>query len=1209
MRLTRLEIHGFKSFREKTEFRFGSGVTAIVGPNGCGKSNVVDAIRWILGEQRPTSLRSTEMQDVLYRGESGQGANIAEASLYFSNEDGLLPVEFGEVCITRRLYRSGESGYFLNRQPTRLKDIRSLFLGTGIGVEAYSFMEQGKIDTILHSSAVHRRSLFDEAAGISRFKQKKKETLRNLEKVEINLQRVQDVEEELSRRIHSLKIQAGKARRFQELQQAIREKRTTFSLVRYQELVQSATEAESRRDAASEEIGALEEAAAEARASVECRREAQATLAREREELNARLVGIEAHRRRVEERIQFARRQLEELEERRDERERAKAELSERESEAVAVAEETLASLSRADEEIESCREQLRAREAALAELETESREAGERTERIRRQALESLDARTRLQNRVVELEVEEKGHGSRADRLAERVQEISAELERLDAAIGEIRDRDTALGGSLDEQGRELDDHLRHLDEAVGKREENRSRLSEWERREAERASRLVVLLDLERRRAGVGDGARALLEAAAKRDAGAPAVEGVVADLFTVSTRLAPAVEAALGDEASALVVASMDDAIAGIALLRSRSGGRARFFTLESPGVAARPGPALPPSGGIVGRALDHVSFDERHESLFRRLLGEVAIAESREAALAALARGDRRVFVTLDGEWFGPDGRARGGSGEGAGGLVTQKAELRALGDEVAEVRETLSEIRRSIEQEEERIATTEAAVASRRAEIARLSEQRSRVRLELHSSSERREHLAREQETARKEHEDLLEQLTVVGAELLLARADLEAHGREAEERESRLEQAVARQRSLDERRDLLREEQSEASVALAQARERREGLEQNRAARERALEEIRRGLARVGEELERAAAQGEQAQERAREGGEELETLAGEEAQLRRELEQFQDRLEKAEREVFEAAGALEGHAGKIETARKLRQELELELREIEVNRRNLEDRVAEELGLSLAEAYEESRAQAIDLDAVRAEIDEMKKKIDRIGNVNLDAIDELESEEERFESIHAQKEDLIQSANRLRDVIRQLDRDGRDRFLESFAEIRANFREIFRKLFGGGSADVFLLDEEDVLDSGIEVMAKPPGKELLSISLLSGGERTMTAVALLFAIFSARPSPFCVLDEVDAALDESNVQRFLGMVQEFLNRSQFIIITHNKRTMSAADVLYGVTMEEAGVSRKVAVDFRGEPGPDAEGSKAGEETESLEAVSVGARP
>ena len=1181
MRLTRLEVQGFKSFRDKTEFSFDGGVTAIVGPNGCGKSNVVDAFRWILGEQRPTSLRSTEMQDVIFRGDSGGGANFAEASLYFANDDGVLPIEFKEVCITRRLYKSGESGYLLNKEPTRLKDLRRLFMGTGVGVEAYSFMEQGKIDQILNTSAAHRRGLFDEAAGISLFKQRKKETLRNLEKVEANLQRVQDVEEEMGRRIHSLKIQAGKARRYQELAREVREKRVTFSLVKFHELESKRTEHRERAEELDANLETLAEQVQEWRSALEQQRGAAEALARSREEAQAEMMRLDGARHRFEEQAESAANEARDAEAQMAEKARTRDELAGEEAESARIIDETAAQVEEAESEVERSRAVVDEKNAAWERFATEVESARESVERRRREAVEALETRTRLQNRVVELGVQEETLVARADRLAARMLEIEEELRALEAQRAEIDRRERELTETIDTTERTLGERRAELDAAETSRDARRSELSTWERKEAERTSRMLVLEDVQRRRAGLEAGVRAVLEASENGEGALAGVVGLVADLFTVETRFARAIEAALSHRAEVVVMDTSEHVLAAIERLRSGSHGRATFLALDVL-AAAKPqdsGPTGATAG--LGYAVDRIECDPAHRAVFANLLQDVVIVENREQALALRRQSSPYPVATLEGEWFGRDGVIRGGEGKGGGGLITQKAELRDLGREVTEVRETITRIEGDIAGEDQRIRALATEIEDLRIRGNELQEERSRVHLEQNTLGQRREHLESEARIAREEHEDLEARTGDVRSQLESVRSEVETSARRVAEGEAAVREAVETLEGLESRRETIREERNAAAVAMAQGEERRDGLVRALEVRKRALEETRRSVQRLALDLERL----EERRTRSIERGEaakkgHAETLSEIET-ARTALAEIDVKIGEAADELRRSQEQAESTAADRDAAGQKRQALELETRELDVHVKNLEDRVSEELGLSLVEAYADFVEQEVDLEAVRKEIEDMRAKLDRIGNVNLDAIRELEEEEERFGAIHKQKEDLVTSANRLREVIKQLDRDSREKFLDTFAEVRKNFRETFRKLFGGGSADVFLIDEDDVLDSGIEVVARPPGKELMSIGLLSGGERTMTAVALMFSIFSTRPSPFCLLDEVDAALDESNVRRFLGMLQGFMGQSQFIIITHNKRTMSAADVLYGVTMEEAGVSRRVAVDFR----------------------------
>jgi len=1185
MRLKGLEIQGFKSFKERTEFSFDDGITAIVGPNGCGKSNVVDAIRWILGEQRPTSLRSSEMQDVIFRGESGSFANFAEASLTFLNDRNLLPSEYHEICVTRRLYRTGESEYQINREPCRLRDIRELFLGTGVGVEAYSFMEQGKIDAILHSSPVQRRNLFDEAAGISRFKLKKKETLRNLEKVEANLQRVQDVEDELARRIHALKIQAGKARRYQELQEAIRAKKIAFSLVRYHDLVVERGQLVERREGLDAESGRAREALRDLETRLGGVRAESEQGAARASDLQAKILRAEGERRHLEEKLALTRQIVGELDLQGVEKRSALDEVEGREGESLRVLEETARQIEECDAEIVKVRAAFADRTAAFEGVSRELAETHRLTESLRGEALARLERRTRLQNRSVELEVEARGVRAQHARLAERLEELGAEVSRLAEEEARVALEDERLEAERAEADRRLVALEQELAQAVALRDERRRELADGERRETDRASRLSALRDMERKLVGVDAGVRAVLGAGTGEAPRLGGILGIVADLLTVSREHAPAIEAALAEKAALVVARTSADVRGAVDHLRDRCLGRAAFVALDDMKLPAPASDAPARDGsleeGILGPATEFVRCESGHERLVRMLLGDVWLARSREPVEALRRRGDRRSFATVEGEWFGGGGIVRGGRGAGEGGLITQRAELRELAQELRAIRERIGDLRESVAAAERSIVGIEAGVAAARRDREAIEERRSRTRVARAGLAQRREHHDDEIRVGSEEQAEL--ERAIRGAEeaLRAVTAEVEALDREVQESEEKVSRQTSAERDLSSRRDALREECSRIRVDLAQAEARRDGLGRTHDARGRALAELRASLDRFRREIEAIVRRKAGAARDEIDLRESLARLEAEEAERARELEEAEGfltgrrdatvRIESEIRDVEERRGRLREEV----------QGIELKLREVDVNERNLEERVREELGLSVADAYRDYRAEEVDLDAARREIEELRTKLERLGNVNLEAIEELAAEEERFASIHGQKTDLQEAANRLREVIRRLDRESREKFEATFQEIRANFREIFRKLFGGGSADVFLLEEEDVLDSGIEVVARPPGKELLSISLLSGGEKTMTAVALLFSIFSTRPSPFCLLDEVDAALDETNVQRFLSMVREFLDRSQFIIITHNKRTMGAADVLYGVTMEDRGISKKVSIDFR----------------------------
>ncbi len=1171
MKLKKLVLHGFKSFADKTEFDFREGITVIVGPNGCGKSNVVDAVKWVLGEQRPASLRGKEMQDVIFSGtDSRKGLGYAEVCLVLDNADRSLPLEYEEVVITRRLYRSGESEYLINANPVRLRDVRELMMDSGGGPGALAVMEQGNIDRLLRADPIERRAVFEEAAGISKYRSRRKETERKLERTAENLARLRDVLGECETRERSLKIQAGKARRFKELSDELKRKRVAGVLARYGDLArrQEAAQAElegilgaerQARDQLAEAIAqtdgqrALQEAARERVAAGEAEMaaavgegraadEKRAAREREAEDLGAR---AEAAGREAEE----ARRRLGELE-----RERTEAGRARTDSEgARAKAEEAL-----------------RAAEALLREAEGRLQLLRAEREGLDLRRSEAFAAETQARNAEVRLDAERRALGARQDRLEERARSSAAALAELrEAVTAALRD-----GKAAEERQRALED--RHLAAEAGARDARRETevaAQDAAMRGGETAA-LVARRDLLQKLVEEGEGltagTRAVLEAA---EAGTLAgVRGLLADLLRASGReAAQALDQALGEAAVAIVTETTAQAVAAIAWLKEGRRGRARFVPLDAveQGLPALPAP------------LDEERVEPSVRPLVRSLLRGTRVARTLEDALG-LAEGAAPALrvIALTGEEVGASGSLTGGTGDAGAGLIVRNAEL-------AEIVETLAGAARAQEAAVGRVDAARARATDWEGTVESL---RPALREARQAAREAGEALAAAQkaEAARAEEIAFEEEERAEVARLL------EETGRDAEV-------VAARRASAQEASAFLEGESAGLLERLARSAGAREeagrALTEARVEAARWREKAEAAAQRVAALAETIAATRRAADAREEEGrvcATRRQTCLDEVASLELMAQERRRALERQAREVEArraAAAALQAQAGEAEgRVRELREmherhRVELErhrLKETEYRMRleALLEEVRREHGIDLAAAAKEEGAEAFDPEALEREIVELRERLERLGNVNHAALEELVEVEQRLAFLRKEEADLVAADAQLRDTIVKIDEVCVQRFQETFEKVRIHFREVFRKLFGGGKAEIFLENPADILGSGVEIVVRPPGKELRNMALLSGGEKTLTTVALLFAFYQTKPPPFCLMDEVDAALDESNTLRMCEMLKEYASQGQFLVITHARPTMTVADTLYGVTMPEAGISRRVAVRF-----------------------------
>ena len=1174
MRLKSLVLHGFKSFADRTAFTFdGHGVTCIVGPNGCGKSNVMDAVKWILGEQRPTSLRGKDMGDVIFNGTVRRPPmGLCEGTLVFDNASGTLPLDAPEVSVTRRVFRSGETEYLVNGQSTRLKDLRDLFAGTGLGHGGYGFMEQGKIDSILASNAVERRKVFEEAAGISRFRTRRRETELKLARVEDNLTRLHDITEEIARQIRSLKIHAGKARSYHELTRRGRELQLRWNRHRYHEIRAEQDRLQevlgtlgAEKDGRVAERDRLREAVREVEGELQTLLDAVGEARTRAAEVNGR---IEAGREKVELHTGWK-------EELSDRSARRRGEIAELEQRLESLREERVLAR-REHEELEQVQGQIAERRA----VQEASVQGLQERARCLRDALTTADGAVRA--------------------VEARASEVDRDAARLEAACGHARER---IEGS-ERRIRAVREERAQLREQLGQRsaaqQEQTSVLEEWRlrlteveaflerldrdlaatsktrgERESEASNhraRIDVLTGHMARREGLDEGARALLEARDRDTSFLPGLRGLLGDLIEVAPQDATAVEAALGDHATALVVASMDDVVQGLDFLRKRGLGGARFLPLDRY-EAGSPAPSTVQAGdpdvaALVGALLEGftvVSATELERGLsLGTLPGALVVTTG-----GTVVRSGRSVAVP----------RPR----EISAGLVVLQAELRqrerdlpaiervlgdlrereaALGAERGSARARSRELGAALLEQEGEAARLDQEIARLVSEVARLDAEDQRLQEERQAAEGER---ARDEErlaALRTQRTADVDELRTEQERLDAARLATDEHGGNLEAgarelQELRIEEARASERleGLGERRGRIARTIEDLDRRLADARQEVEELGRNQ---EKTLGQIRDELSAL-----------ERLQAEAQESGAELQRREAAASEVRGSLRGATERLEAMEEEL---AGIAERHADARGRAGELKAAME-----------NLQERTREELEIELEEllareAEAPESGEDVDWKAVEQEIRALRDRVARLGNVNMAAVEELEEAEGRSELLFREQADLDQSRVQLQKVLREIEQRSTALFLETFNAVKEHFSVLFRKLFGGGKAEILLENPDEPLESGIEIRARPPGKELRSITLLSGGERTMTAVSLLFAIFRANPAPCADLDALDAALDEDNTERFCRLLDEFLERSQFVIVTHSRRTMERADMLLGVTMPERGVSRPITV-------------------------------
>ncbi len=1157
MKLQSLRVHGFKSFPDSTEIDFHEGVTAIVGPNGCGKSNISDAIRWVLGEQRPTAIRGSKMEEAIFQGSvNRRPVSRGSVTMVVSNEDGSLPVPFEEVAIGRTVYRDGGSEYSLNRSSCRLKDVVDLVRDTGLGANAYNVIENRMVDAILSDRADERRSLFEEAAGIGKYKDRRKTASRRLERAEGDLQRLEDVIAEVQTKVRSLARQKGKAERWSELRS--RRLSVEVAVVRGEigALRERLSEVEARLEG---ETGGGEGMAAELRTAEsefeslrlrqveveKARREAAVELERVRSEL----VRWEKELAVASERQAAVDRRLEQIE---GERTEARERLTARESEAA----ELKRSLEEREAGVEEARRELEARRATSSEVRERLREA--------RDSLEEVEGREReVARRSAQLEGDAESAEAQAAELERRLERLREEMEEGADALSDLRsqgdlftDRTEGLTREAEELRRSFAERRGAVASARESLESARAREIELRDRAGELGSRVAALERMERDREGIEPVVQGVLEA------GLEGVEGVLADFLEVEEGVAALVEAYLGPLTRGVV---MRDRAAADALVEWfagswSGGGGLLLLPLDDAGEAAGP---LPEGVDASGAGAPWV----------RTLLGGVRLLEGADEL--STATGTR---------WVSPraassgEGVVRVGNPLGATDLLERRKRLQSLRMEAAEAesaagsateereaaRARVDDAEEALEQVRDRLREVEGDLLRAEAEAAAQVDRRARI-------DRQQDEIARQIEGARASRERALERARS-------AREDREALLAEEETLRERREEARASLEGVQEEWEAARSAESGVEIRLTRI----EG--ETERARDR-LEEVRRAREAASERIRSLGAEEERLREEAERVAELREKGAGATERLFEERDRAEELLRERDRALAEVADALSEAESRVRRARteereatEERHRLQLEKQELDGRIGRIQDRLEGEWGRPLERLLEEAEPVEGEPEALRRELREIVEGLERIGPVNMLAVEEHEEESLRLSFLEEQRDDLVEARDDLRSAIRQINETATGLFEETFEAIRTRFRETFLRLFDGGEADLWLEEPDDPLESPIEIHASPRGKRTQKIDLLSGGERALTALSLLFGIYLVKPSPFCVLDEVDAPLDESNIGRFIKLLQDFKDETQFVVITHNPRTIEAADWIYGVTMEEPGVSNVVGV-------------------------------
>lgn len=1177
MYLKRLEIQGFKSFADKVEFEFPSGITAIVGPNGSGKSNVVDSIRWVLGEQSVKNLRGSKMEDVIFAGSADRRPlGMAQVSLTLDNSAHIFDLDFEEVTVSRRLYRSGESEYLINKTPSRLKDVQELFMDTGLGREGLSIISQGKVDEILSLKPEDRRGLIEEAAGIIKYKYRKREAERKLKDTEEHLVRVTDIISELEERVGPLGEQAEKAKQYKTGKEELDQLELSLEVhdidrnrLQETQLLEKKQQLEDGMAACMASLSGqeaeLEQLRFEFGRQEAVYQEQQQSFYQLQNQLERRTNGVQANRQLLE----SAEEQLERLQQ----------ELDGQQAETLAL-EKTVQDTRRQAAEAEQIFSQqqriLAEDEQKLQELERQGAQQQQDEEQQQSDVFANMQEQARNHNALLRLEQDLSSDERDREKIKGKLSALTQELERQQVKQAELREKMTVQQEQESQYHQQVTAIEQEIEQRKGQQLVLRQQLTDGQAAWQEKQSRAKVLKEMEESGEGYQYGVKSILEQ--KQQGKLQGIIGTVSQLITVPQHLEKAVETAMGVSLQNIVTEDDKQAQAAIQYLKERKKGRATFLPLNTV-KGQRAEENLSDEENVLGLAVDLIAFDKKYEKILLHLLGKVWVVKDLASAVAiGKKKGFSYRLVTLDGELVTPGGALTGGNHEKErGGLLARQRKILELEDAV-------KQLEQQIQQQNEALEAYYAVTGEKKEALAQL---RSQEEAFIRSAVE----LEQEQRLQEREEKRLQNELHVEQFHLEEQEKQREAYRTALEQERARQgelaeqERNLARQaEQLKERRQVLQTQQKEVqdryqenTVQLATAKQRWELFAQQSDSEEQRYQGLRKTLQQKQSEYEKLA---QKKAEYEQEIAENLHYIQQEQEQLaagNTALEDYREKRQaKQERIALLETAVGQGRQEK-ERLREQKYQLDLSLNKVQGYLSGGFRRLAQNFDCT----YEEAQAKAVAMENIpqtQRRIQEIKGLLGRLGEINFTAIEEFEQVQQRLQFLQKQVADLHDARQSLNKVIEEMEKIMAQKFAETYREVNARFSQVFQSMFGGGQARLELSDPTDYLLTGIEIVAQPPGKKEQVLTLLSGGERAMTAIALLFSLLTVKPSPFCILDEIESALDDVNIDRFARFIRDYAAKTQFIIISHRKGTMEAADVLYGVAMENKGVSRLMSV-------------------------------
>ncbi|MDN4523450.1 chromosome segregation protein SMC [Fictibacillus fluitans] len=1176
MFLKRLDVVGFKSFADRINIEFVPGVTAVVGPNGSGKSNISDAVRWVLGEQSAKSLRGSKMEDIIFAGsDNRKPLNVAEVTLTLDNEDQHLPLEYNEISVTRRVYRSGDSEYLLNKQQCRLKDIVDLFMDSGLGREAYSIIGQGKIEEILSSKAEDRRRIFEEAAGVLKYKTRKQKAEAKLHETQENLNRVEDILYELEGQVEPLKIQASIARDFLEKKEELEQIEVALTVYEIEELHEKwekqsklvdelKTKDSSLAAKVKNEEAALERMRSDTQALDESIDELQQSLlvaSEELEKLEGKREVLKERKKNYHQNKESLKQQIQNLKKKKEELEQASAEGERLYGEQK--------------KELRTLRNQLKEEESRLSVMELDLEAE---IERLKSEYFEALNSAASIKNEMRYLTDQKNQQQFKSTRLDKEHEGYIEQREKVHvdklALLDQVKAAESNLSGHLER----YTNLKKQLEQKEKENEEKQNKLYQAYQFIQQFKSKKEWLESMQDEYQGFMQGVKEVLKAKSTLTG----IEGAVAELISVPAEVETAIETALGGSMQHVVTQSEKDAVAAISFLKRKRYGRATFLPMSViKGRYIQPAD-LSLAGShpaFVGVASQLVTADSNYEKIIANLLGNIVIAKTIEGAneIAKILRYKYRI-VTLEGDIVSAGGSMTGGS-------VKQKnSSLLGRQRELDQVTEKLEKMESQTVFAEDQVKESKAATLQLREQLDAFRQEGENSRLEEQSLKSKLREIEIEEKNLNdrlslydREKKSYHSEQNTIDDRIAELEGSLEDNKKEAQRFEQKIEELTTRKKDQQTSKEEIQQSATALKIKIAEK-------DQQTANQQEKLDRLQSELKDISAQLTETEQDYWMLEEEMNSNSSGEEVLDGHISSKRQDKNSVLHLITQRRQARLELYQKSEDRDRELKESKRILKQLNdaLRIEEVSINRLDVEldnrlTHLREEYELSF-EGAKEKFTLSMEAGEARKKVKLIKMAIDELGLVNLGAIEEYERVSQRFNFLTEQKQDLVEAKNTLHGVIDEMDIEMKRKFEETFSGIRSHFGHIFKELFGGGRADLSLTNPENLLTTGVDILAQPPGKKLQHLALLSGGERALTAIALLFAILKVRPVPFCILDEVEAALDDANVGRYASYLRTFSKETQFIVVTHRKGTMEEADVLYGVTMQESGVSKMVSV-------------------------------